>query len=98
MLVMDVAICSVSNYNLTLEVLMVFVVCAAILANLLVLLAQVVKANESWLSERLRPWMMHYRNKKKYALDNKQKIGVDSRMRLDESEKGQELERAAPRV
>lgn len=91
LLIMDVAACSLSLYSFGLEVLLIIVICLSLLCNLLVLVVQMVQANQSWLNERLRPWMMNYRSKKKYGIENKERAGADSRMRLDEKESGAEL-------
>ena len=71
LMIMDLAVGSVNEYSLTLEVLLVVIVCATLLCNLIIIFIQIIQANEAWLRGRLRPWMMHYRSKKKYALENR---------------------------
>ena len=92
-LIMDVAACATTVYSFGLEVLLIIAICVGLLFNLLVIIVQIVQANESWLTQRLRPWMMHYRSKKKYALENRDRVGADSRMTLHEPDKLEDLEK-----
>jgi hypothetical protein len=93
-LIMDVAVCVVTDYSIVLEILMCALTCSSLLVNCVMIIAQIINGYENWLSKKIKSWMMHYRLKKKCALDKRDSIGIaESRMKIGEQEKVEDLEK-----